>query len=159
MHQYFFCTHSDRHGEAGRSHSTQSTHGPRGPCVTSRGNCAQCTTAPPRTFHSVAPGYHRYERTQRESEYFACNCTQCRNLGTSMDICCQGRHHKFSSHCIWMNFFKVRIKVWTLVTINAKKLFQCLELWHFIQKKCQNDWSYTINNSQTWQLAGKRVFI
>ena len=92
------CTHSDRQqqqqhgGEAGRS---TSTHGGRsGGCVQPRGtNCAQCTSAPPpRTFHSVAPGYHRYERTQRpESEYFACNCTQCRNLGTSMDICCQGR--------------------------------------------------------------------
>ena len=74
--------------------------------------CVQCnprstctTCAPPqhhhhhppkqqqRTFHSVAPGYHRYERSQRpataESDYFACNCTQCRNLGNSMDICCQ----------------------------------------------------------------------
>ena len=87
---FIYCTLTDRQS----SHSSQHDAGrkcaqcvPRGSCAqcAPRSNCVQCA---PRTYHSVAPGYHRYERTQRESDYF-CNCAQCRNLATSMDMCCQ----------------------------------------------------------------------
>lgn len=86
-------SHSGRLEPGRRNNCTQCAAPRGGACAqcNPRGTCTQCAPPPPqRTFHSVAPGYHRYERTQRpDTDYFACNCTQCRNLGTSMDICCQ----------------------------------------------------------------------
>jgi len=90
--------HSDRQSGGSDTGDTprQQTQG--------RPNCVQCA---PRTSHQNAQGVQsvgthcRYEQNQTryehpqvssratQDDYYMCDCTQCRNLGNSVDVCCQ----------------------------------------------------------------------
>ena len=86
---------TDRHSGGSDSGDTPRQH------TQGRANCVQCA---PRTSHQTAQGVqsvgthcryepNRYEHPQMsrasQEEYYMCDCTQCRNLGNSVDICCQ----------------------------------------------------------------------